>query len=313
MAQFITGCLIGCLTATTAISTTAAGFGSNALNIQPTASHHNPSTPAKIALGARLFGDPNLSSTGAYSCASCHNPELHFTDGLTVAIGATGEPHTRNTPTLYNVAFSASFGWDDQGVTQLEQQHLIPLLNTQPVEMGFSEALASTLVSRQQDEFEQAFTSATLNSQSALTSITHAIAAYVRTLRHPTNGLDRYLFTDDSSALAEEAKLGLALFSSRRLGCASCHSGFTLSGPISYTGHTADPLFHDTGVSDGDQRFRAPTLRAIRFTAPYMHAGNLKSLDAVLSHYETTQSSEVPNFTLTLLERQQLLAFLNSL
>lgn len=311
MAQFLAVFLVGCFAAANA--TAATSLDSSTLSVHPLEPENNPSTPAKIALGTRLFSDPNLSSTGTYSCASCHNPELHFTDGLSVAVGATGEQHTRNTPTLYNVAFNASFGWDDQDVTQLEQQHLIPLLNTDPVEMGFSEVLASSLVSRQRDEFEQAFTAATLNNQSALTTISQAIATYVRTLRHPQNELDHYLYTDNASALSEDAKLGLALFSSQRLGCASCHSGFTLSGPISYVGHTAIPVFHNTGVSDDKQRFRAPTLRAIRFTAPYMHAGNLQTLDAVLNHYESTQSPEVPKFILTEDERQQLLAFLNSL
>lgn len=105
---------------------------------EPVVPANNPASASKIELGKRLFSEGALSATGEFSCASCHQPQQHFTDGLAVARGATGELHSRNTPTLYNVAYNASFGWDDQGIDTLEAQHLIPLENTDPVEMGFS-------------------------------------------------------------------------------------------------------------------------------------------------------------------------------
>jgi len=87
----------------------------------------NPMSVAKVAFGERLFFDGRLSVTGAYSCASCHDPALAFTDGRVTAIGATGEHHTRNTPTLINVAYAASFGWSDPSLTTLEAQHRVPM------------------------------------------------------------------------------------------------------------------------------------------------------------------------------------------
>ena len=71
----------------------------------------NPMSTAKISLGRRLFFDIRLSGPGYMACATCHKPELAFTDGRKVAIGVTGQLDTRNTPTLANVAYLARFGW----------------------------------------------------------------------------------------------------------------------------------------------------------------------------------------------------------
>ena len=105
----------------------------------------NPMSAAKVALGERLFVDGRLSATGAYSCASCHDPALAFTDGRVTAIGATGEHHTRNTPTLINVAYAASLGWADPSLTTLEAQHRVPMFNHAPVELGLDQALSERL------------------------------------------------------------------------------------------------------------------------------------------------------------------------
>lgn len=271
----------------------------------------NPSTVEKVALGERLFSEPALSVTGNFSCASCHQPDQHFTDRLPVAIGATGEPHTRNTPTLYNVAFNASLNWDDQGITQLEDQHLIPLLNDDPVEMGYDETLLKALLKdpAYASAFGEAFPGRTITTR----ELAQAIAAYVRTIRAPVSAFDRYLFFDQQSALSDEARAGMALFFSDRTGCSHCHASLNFSGAVVHEFQQAPPVFHITGVGGSEHAFRAPTLRAIRHTEPYMHDGSLASLSAVLDHYQSTQAERVPQFRLTAKEAAQLIAFLESL
>lgn len=275
----------------------------------PVVPSDNPMTPEKIALGKALFSDTRLSLTGQYSCASCHNPSNHFTDGLTVAIGVNGDMHSRHTPTLYNAAYHSSFGWDDASLTTLEAQHIVPLTNDQPVEMGFTEQLLPDIQSAYQTELEAVFPKEPLS----LALIVKAIATYVRTLRPPESAWDRYVYFDKQDALSPQAKTGMALFFSDRLGCAHCHSSFNFSGPLTFANTHAEPVFHHTGVAGVDDTFRAPTLRAINYTAPYMHAGQLKSLDDVIQHYETTEAERIPDFRLNAQERAALISFLKTL
>jgi cytochrome c peroxidase len=271
----------------------------------------NPSTAEKVALGERLFREPALSVTGHFSCASCHQPDQHFTDGLPVAIGATGERLTRNTPTLYNVAFNASLNWDDQGLTRLEDQHLVPLLNDNPVEMGYDASLLADLLKdpAYASAFDAAFPGQTITTR----ELAQAIAAYVRTIRAPVSAFDRYLFFDEQSALSAEARAGMSLFFSERTGCSHCHASLNFSGAVVHELQQALPVFHVTGVGGSEHAFRAPTLRAIRHTQPYMHDGSLESLPAVLDHYQSTQAERVPKFSLSGTETAQLIAFLESL
>ena len=74
----------------------------------------NPLTEAKVELGRFLFYDPQLSGSGTYSCASCHLQALAFTDGLARAVGATGATHPRSSMSLANVAYNASYGWNER-------------------------------------------------------------------------------------------------------------------------------------------------------------------------------------------------------
>lgn len=269
----------------------------------------NPSSTAKIELGQILFNDTRLSGNGTYSCATCHKPANHFTDGLDVAVGATGELHSRNTPTLYNVAYHASFGWEDSALTSLEEQHLVPLTNDAPIEMGFMPSSLEKIEQAYGARIQQAFPNETLSLQ----LIIKAIAAYVRTIRAPESAWDRYVYFDERSAISAEAKAGMTLFFSDRLGCSHCHGSFNFSGPLKHELEQAEPVFHHTGVAASQLSFRAPTLRAIKHTAPYMHAGQLKTLEDVINHYENTDSERVPNFVLSAQERLELISFLESL
>ena len=69
----------------------------------------NPVTPAKAALGRRLFSDTRLSVDNSRSCADCHQPERAFTDGKRVAIGVQDQQGTRNVPALLNRTYGRAF------------------------------------------------------------------------------------------------------------------------------------------------------------------------------------------------------------
>ena len=89
--------------------------------------------PNQAALGRLLFYDPVLSANDDMSCATCHHPDLGFSDGRTVAQGSHGENLRRNAPSLWNVAYATSLFWDGRAKS-LEDQMLVPL--TSENEMG---------------------------------------------------------------------------------------------------------------------------------------------------------------------------------
>ena len=284
----------------------------------------NPMSALKVALGERLFFDPRLSVTGRYSCASCHDPQRSFSDGLPRAAGATGETLPHNALALVNVAYNIAFGWSKPGVRSLETQMLAPLLNEHPVELGLagreravSDALAAD------PAYERAFAAAFPGEASGVTfdHLVKAIAAFERTLISGGSAFDAYVFGGEHAALSAQAREGLALFYSERAGCAGCHSGFNFSGNWrDAQGETGRASFARNGTSD--EPMKVPTLRNVALTAPYMHDGRFATLAAVLDHYSDLArrpggarriDPRLPRAPLSAAERAALSAFLESL
>jgi cytochrome c peroxidase len=276
----------------------------------------------KVALGERLFFDPQLSLNGRYSCASCHDPARSFTDGRAVAIGATGAALPHNAMALVNVAYNTSFGWMRPRVTSLEAQMLQPLLNEHPIELGAAgrqDELCRQLAA--DPAYAAAFAAAFPAPAVTFTHLVQAIAAFERTLISGHAPFDAYVFDGDHAALSGEAKRGMALFFSARIGCARCHSGFNFAGNWrDAQGATGPASFANDGT--GSTPVRVPTLRNIALTAPYMHDGRFATLDAVLEHYSALAGRRaagerldprLPHAPLSATERAELHAFLESL
>jgi cytochrome c peroxidase len=312
---------------------------------RPAVPADNQMSAQKIALGRRLFFEPRLSSTGQYSCSSCHRQELAFTDGRAQAQGATGQTVRRGAMSLTNVAYNPAFTWSGENVRSLEAQMRQPLFNKQPVEMGLTGAGEAAIAAISLDPKYAAQFAAAFPGEAAPLTMDHiikAIAAFERTLISGRSPFDRYVFEDDRDALSESAKRGMTLFYSARVGCAQCHSGINFSGPINYEGHEQErALFANNGLYNIDGRgaypvsdrglievthkasdmgkFRVPTLRNAALTAPYMHDGSLPDLEAVLDHYvqgghlSPHKDLRVRAFVLSGAERSDLLAFLASL
>lgn len=281
---------------------------------QPRVPADNPMSAAKVELGRRLFFDTRLSVTGTFSCASCHRPELAFTDGRTHAVGATGESLRRNSMSLTNVAYNLSFTWSSRAITTLEAQMRTPLFGQHPVEMGLLEKTQQQLTLLASDaSYVQAFCAAfpqaaNLKSVITIDNVIKAIATFERTLISGRSAFDRYTFDDQRDALNASARRGMELFFSERVGCVRCHSGINFSGPIQFEGsQNSEAIFANTGLYDIDGkgaypardnglieetrkredagRFRVPTLRNVALTGPYMHDGSVESLEEVLDHY----------------------------
>jgi len=300
----------------------------------------NPITAAKVALGRRLFYDVRLSANGQQSCAGCHQQDRAFTDGRARAIGSTGALHRRSSMSLANAGYAARLSWADSSLTSLEAQATIPIFNEQPVELGMPKDGVLLLTRLRADtEYRRTFADA-FPGDNAITvrNVTRALASFERALISASSPYDRYRAGRDESALSAEAKRGLRLFSSQQLNCARCHRGFTLSGAAEFDGRRQQPpeyfdiglsgrlrqtrrptedlgLFDRTGEPDDVGKFKAPTLRNIAVTAPYMHDGSIETLSEILDYYAAGSRTNafLRGFTLSSEDRRDILAFLDSL
>jgi cytochrome c peroxidase len=279
---------------------------------EPPAQPGNPSSTAQIELGRRLFYDVRLSATGTHACATCHQPARAFSDGRKVAVGATGEAHSLNTPSLANVAFRPLLGSGDPPVRRLEDQLLVPLLGRHPVEMGATEdKVLAVLVG---DPDYRARFAAAFAGDIGVVTMAQAIAAFERTLMSFTAPWDR-------GELTPAQRRGEALFFSERLQCFRCHQPPLFTDTYRTAELPFDEIaFHNIGLVAGDAaRSRAPSLRNVALTAPYMHDGSFATLDEVIDHYAAGgrggpfTSSYVAGFALAEQEKADLIAFLDAL
>ncbi|MEE8585787.1 MAG: MbnH family di-heme enzyme [Acidobacteriota bacterium] len=308
----------------------------------------NPVRPEKVELGRRLFYDRRLSGNQSYSCASCHRPELAFSDGLAQAIGSTGQVHPRSAMSLANVGYNATLTWADPGLRRLEEQAGIPMFNQHPVELGLAGRMDEALLRLSSDPqtvelFRKAFPHQA--GEISLQAVQQALATFQRTLLSMDSPYDRYVYGGESAALSDSARRGLQLFFSDQLACSECHAGFNFSGPVQVRGRPPPPAaFHNTGLYNLDGkgrypssdtglhkltkrsrdmgRFRAPTLRNIAVTAPYMHDGSIATLQEVLEHYAAggrhgrrnpLKSPLLKGFELNGQQKADLILFLKSL
>jgi cytochrome c peroxidase len=333
------------------ISISPALAASHSLGLPQLSREASPRESDRIALGKLIFFDKRLSANGTISCATCHEPRTAFSDRLPVARGIFAQPGTRNTPSLWNVAFATSEFWDGRRAS-LEDQAADPLLN--PREHGLERPETVVALVRSDPSYVKAFALAfdVGPSDIKITLIAAALASFERTLIAGDSAFDRYLYGAEPSALSAEALRGMDLFRGRA-GCATCH----LIGE--HSALLTDNLYHRVGVGasandshiaeaakrvmnatpaqldrliSGDAEiaalgrfavtknpkdigcFKTPTLRNVALTAPYMHDGGIASLKDAIETEIYYRSAEMDRpLILTPREKADLEAFLNAL
>jgi cytochrome c peroxidase len=317
----------------------------------------NPMSEAKFQLGRHLFYDQRLSANASMSCSSCHQQDKAFSDGRPLAIGSTGQTHPRNSQGLSNVAYNATLTWANTVLLTVEKQVFVPLFGETPVEHGLTRENWPDVVQRLKADaryfelFRAAYPSDTETFSQA--QITKALAVFARGLTSFGSAYDRHL-AGDNSGYSAGASRGEKLFFSEKMECFHCHGGYNFSDSTAdRTMSFVNQPFHNTGLyniegtgryPDGNRgifeqssrasdmgRFRAPSLRNIAKTAPYMHDGSITDLSAVLDFYAAGgrniesgphrgdgrknpyKDGFVTGFTLSEQERRDVIAFLESL
>ncbi|MCW5515789.1 cytochrome-c peroxidase [Muriicola sp. Z0-33] len=296
-----------------------------ALPKQIKAPEDNPSSADKIALGRLLFFDPILSGNKDVACASCHHPSNGYAEFLDLSMGPNakgfGSKRKFNTPndipfvkrnaqTIINTAFNgmdargrynpqlATMFWDDRAKS-LEKQALEPIKAFEEMRgHGFAEEeILSVIMDRLKkiSEYQQLFTAAFPSADPVtIENMGKAIAAFERSIITNNSRFDRYMRGESDAILISE-KEGLALF--KKVGCINCHNGPMFS----------DYKMHVIGVPENSKlpeidkgfqdtfAFRTPSLRNLRFTAPYMHNGSFNTLERVLEFYEDIANNKSRN------------------
>ncbi len=166
---------------------------------RPLVPYENPMTSAKVELGRHLFYDKRMSADQSMSCASCHQQETAFTDGLSVATGITGEKGARSAMSLANVAYLPVLTWANPNLTALEVQALVPIFGEHPVEMGMvgkEKELFARLQAdaRYREMFLKAFPAEAnqgLDALYSLSTVTKALASFQRSLLSFDSPYDR--------------------------------------------------------------------------------------------------------------------------
>ncbi|MCO6501212.1 MAG: cytochrome-c peroxidase [Vicingus serpentipes] len=253
---------------------------------------NNPLTVEGIELGRRLFFDPILSGDGTQSCATCHAPDIAFTDTNQFSTGIDGLQGNRNSMPIFNVAwnFSQKFFWDGRA-PNVEAQAIGPVVN--PIEMHntWPAAMASL---QAHPTYPNLFLAAFGTNVIDSILVTKAIAQFERTIVSGNSRFDRYLLGQISLTPSEIS--GFNVFMTESGGdCFHCHgnSANPLWTDNTFRNNGLDATFTDlglgaiTGNPADNGKFKTPSLRNLVFTAPYMHDGRFATIDEVLEHYST--------------------------
>ncbi len=278
-----------------------------------------PITNLRVELGRMLFFDPVLSRDSSISCASCHQPQHFFTDGLAISKGIEDREGFRNTPSLANLIYSPVI-FSDGGTDNLELQVLAPIEDHN--EMDFNIVDAANRIANI-DKYRELSLCAFDRKPDPFV-ITRSIAAFEKTLLSGNSPYDQYEFQGNLNALSEEEIRGKELFFSDKAKCTSCHSGHLFSN-FSFENIGLYQEYEDIGraritfLFSDEGKFKVPSLRNVAATPPYMHDGSKASLAEVIEHYSTGgaghpfQSTLVNPLNLTDQEKSDLEVFLKAL
>ncbi len=311
----------------------------------------NPTTPEKVELGKLLFFDGRLSGNGAMPCSACHLPDAGWDFPEKISLGYPGTTHWRNSQTIINSAYYGKLFW--AGSSKSLEGQARSAARGGVAGNGEDDMMEARLafVPEYRKRFKSVFGDTWPNVRHAYM----AIAAFERTLVQTDTPFDNYMRGDDK-ALNASQKRGLDLFTGKA-GCAQCHTGAMLTnekyynlGVPPYDGWETDPLAQITfrfelyakGVTQDKYqkykddpgyyfrtkqvadlgKFRVPSLRYTKYTAPYMHNGMLASLADVVEFYNAgggendfskTKTQMIKPLGLKDKEKADLVAFLESL
>ena len=270
-------------------------FSKNTFNLSYFSSETIDSLPSeKIKLGERLFYEKSLSRENNISCATCHQADNYFTDGLTISKGVT-----RNSPTLLYAALQKSFFYDNrEGNLEGQIVSVVTNANEFHTDLNHLEKVVAN-----NKNYTEAFTKSYKNGVTQ-ENVRNAIAAFIRSLSPFNSKFDRSI-NGKEQALTPSEKNGFNIFMGKAK-CATCHFPPLFNGtvPVLYKESEMEligvPKTNDTinaqidddlgryylfNTEEKKHFFKTPTVRNIEKTGPYMHNGVFNTLEEVIEFY----------------------------
>lgn len=292
----------------------------------------NPLTKEGIALGRTLFFDPIMSLDSTMSCFSCHSQTNSFNETKTKSIGIKGLETDRSSMSLVNLAFhNTGFFWDGRSLS-LEDQALFPVEHPKELATTWPDVVEKL---KKHNSYPAMFRKAFgIEHKNDITKelAAKALAQFERTLISGNSKFDQILTGTEKFSDLELYGYRMYLDEDPEIKdaeCGHCHS-IPLMTSNQFFNNGLDPApslleFADLGLGSFTTRaidngkFKAPTLRNIMQTAPYMHDGRFATIDEVIDHY-SSGGHWAPNkdpliypLEFTSLERRALKAFLSTL
>ncbi len=277
----------------------------------------NPLTVAKVNLGKKLFYDPVLSVDNSISCNSCHLQENAFSDPNQFSLGVGGTEGKRQAMPIFNLAYNPSFFWDGRAAS-LEEQSLMPIEDPAEMKNTVSEVVNRLKASTEYTEmFHKAF-----GKDPDAEGLAKAIASFERTIVSHNSPYDKYL--KGITPLTPSQQRGWLIFNQEVAECFHCHNGHNNTS-YDFRDNGLQATYEDLGLGaltghESDYgKFKVPSLRNLKFSAPYMHDGRFETLEEVIEYYMSggnnspNQDVLIRPFNLTNQEKQDLLAYLLSL
>lgn len=298
-----------------------AGIKWNELSVLPPGpvDMQNDSVKNVVELGKVLFFDTRLSGSGKISCATCHKPELNWTDGVEKSLGHEGAVNKRNSPTIQNSWFYTRFFWDGRS-KDLQDQAFAPINSSTEMHSDMPDVMRKL---RNINGYKELFKSAFGSEEISPDKMTDAIATFEKTITTNKSRFDKFL-EGDKNALTKKELRGLHLFRTKAR-CMNCHNGPFFS----------DNQFHNNGfffpnhysidkghylvthIEADTGKFKTPSLRDVGRTGPWMHDGSATSLAEVLAVYNKGGVAQynplVKQLNLSKQEISELLSFLKAI
>ncbi|MCJ0743447.1 cytochrome c peroxidase [Pedobacter montanisoli] len=285
---------------------------------------NNPVTKAGFELGRTLFYDPRLSRDNTISCGSCHIQSSAFTHhGHDVSHGIEDRLGTRNAPPIMNLAWNKAFMWGG-GIYDLDLQPIAPITTHEEMDESLENVLNKLKsIPTYRNKFKEAFGSDEISTAHLM----KALSQFMLMCISSNAKYDKVIRNEGNISFSAAEQEGYQIFKEK---CASCHTEPLFTDGTFRNNGLAPNAINDKGLYiatllDKDQyKFKVPSLRNLKYTAPYMHDGRFLTLDAVLDHY-TGQVQDTPNLdpllkqqtprgiNLSTDQKDKLLAFLNTL
>lgn len=247
----------------------------------------NQVTKLGFELGRALFYDPRLSRNNTISCGSCHIQSSAFTQhGHDVSHGIEDRLGTRNAPPIMNLAWNKAFMWGG-GIYDLDLQPISPITAHEEMDENLENVLNKIRVLPKYNAmFKGAFGSEEVTTARFMKSLSQFMLMCVSS----NSKYDKVLRKEGGAAFTAQEQQGYVLYKGK---CASCHSEPLFSSDSFRNNGLAPSAVNDQGlytvtlIETDKYKFKIPSLRNLRYTAPYMHDGRFLSLDGVLEHYNS--------------------------